>query len=71
MLPVLLYSVSKSYFRFHSNVQLLCGPQDHDYDMAITIKIVIVSYASQDSAWPLGRLVSCRFFFFFSGILRV
>ena len=63
--------MSKSFFRFHSNVQLLCRPQDLDYDMAIILKIVIVSYASQDSAWPLGRLVSCHFFFFFAVILRV
>ena len=44
--------------------------------MAINLIIVIMSYASQCGAWPLGRLVSCRhlfliFFFFFLRLYSV
>ena len=52
--------------RAYTSIQManiFCRPQHQDY-MIINLMIVIMSYASQGGAWPLGRLVSCRHLFF-------
>ena len=49
---------------------ILCRPRNHDYDMAFNLTIVIMSYASQCGAWPLGRLVYCgQLLFYFVSFL--